>query len=207
MLSEEETEEFKQKIISQIESTFPEEQIDSAVSRIESMNSEEFEKFLEKNKIIKQAGENSEEKNECVFCSIASGKIKSVKISENEGAVAVLEINPISKGHCLVIAKSHSDKDSKEVSLLAKDISKKIKKKFKPKEVISSASRLFGHEAINLLPVYSEENFNSERKSASMEELEKIKTELENNIKLKAEKPKSTVEKAKEILWLPKRIP
>jgi histidine triad (HIT) family protein len=212
MLSEEETEEIKQKLFSHIDSTFSEEQAISAKQQINAMNPEQLEDFLEKNKLIRrgnQEGEGDSEESsgkECVFCSIASGKIKSVKIDEDENAVAVLEINPISKGHALIIPKEHSDKSSKEALSLAKKVSKKIKQKFKPKTIEISKSKLFGHEVINLLPVYSNENFNSARKSAKTEELEMVREELEKK-KEKAIRKKSKVEKIKEMLWLPKRIP
>ena len=47
-------------------------------------------------------------KNNCVFCAIAAGEIPSFKIYEDEFALAYLDINPFSRGHTLVIPKSHS---------------------------------------------------------------------------------------------------
>ena len=47
-------------------------------------------------------------KNNCVFCAIAAGEIPSFKIYEDELVLAYLDINPFSKGHTLVIPKSHS---------------------------------------------------------------------------------------------------
>jgi len=206
MLSEEEIQEIKQKIISQIESTFPIEQVANARRQVEVMNPEELEKFLERNKmIISDEENNKEEGNECVFCSIASEKIKSVKIAENKKAIAVLEINPISIGHSLIIPKEHSEKPSKEVLRLAKKVSEILKKKLNPKNIEISKSRLFGHEVISLLPVYANENFNSERRHTTVQELETVKEDLEKKIEKAPKKPK--VEKIKEIFHLPKRIP
>jgi len=209
MLSDEETSEIKQKIISQVESTFPVEQIAGARQQIESMNSQQLENFLERNKMIKDSNKNGQEEaieNDCVFCSIVSDKIHSVKIDENEKAIAILEINPISRGHVLIIPKEHTNKSPKEAQTLAKKVSGKIKKKFSPKDIEISKSKLFGHETINVLPVYMNENFNSERKHATMEELESIKEELEKKKPEKISK-KPKIEKIKEIFYLPKRIP
>jgi histidine triad (HIT) family protein len=200
MLSDEETDELKKKIISHIETSFPAEQILAARSQIESMNSEQLEIFLEKNKIMVS---DKEEDNECVFCAIASEKIKSVKIGENEKAIAVLEINPVSKGHFIVVPKEHSDKVPKEATTLAEKVSEKIKEKFSPKEIEFSESRLFGHAVINALPIYKNENFNSEKQHETLEELEEIKKELERE----EEKKETPVEKVEKFLWLPKRIP
>jgi histidine triad (HIT) family protein len=207
MLSEEEAKKIKEKIISHIEQTFSAEQIPNAVNQIKTMNTEQLENFLEKNNLIKTSSGNeiSEGKdNECVFCAIASDKIKSVKIGENKKAIAVLEINPISNAHSIVIPREHKDKIPKEALELAKKISRDIQKKFSPKDVKISKSALFGHEVINILPVYSDENFDSKRKSATMEELESIREELERK-PIKISKPKT--KKIMEFIRLPKRIP
>lgn len=44
---------------------------------------------------------------ECVFCKIAKGEVKSKKIAESNNFFAVDDINPLSKGHCLIIPKRH----------------------------------------------------------------------------------------------------
>ena len=47
-------------------------------------------------------------KNEdCVFCKIAKGEIKSDKILESDNFFAVYDMNPVSKGHALIIPKKH----------------------------------------------------------------------------------------------------
>jgi len=204
MLSEPEAEEIKQKLVSHIESNFPLGQAANARQQVESMNPEQLEKFLEKNKLIKEENTEEPKEDECVFCSIASDKIKSIRIGENKDAIAVLEINPISKGHFIIIPKKHTNKISKQALNLSKKVSKKIKEKFSPKSIEISNSRLFGHEIINILPVYNKENFNSERKPVKIEELEKVKEELDK--KKEIVHKKSKVEKIKNF-WLPKRIP
>jgi histidine triad (HIT) family protein len=44
---------------------------------------------------------------ECVFCNIVKGRLGAYKIYESENYLAFLDINPRSKGHCLVIPKDH----------------------------------------------------------------------------------------------------
>ena len=46
-------------------------------------------------------------KQQCIFCQIASGKVASKKIYEDEQVVAVLDINPANPGHILLITKEH----------------------------------------------------------------------------------------------------
>lgn len=199
MLSEEQIEQVKKQIISQIQENFPEDKKHEAISQISSMNSEEIERFVKENNLIKE--------NSCVFCSIISDNIKTYKIDENEEAVAILEINPVSKAHSLVIPKSHilfADKVPEKIKTLVENVSKKIKKKFKPKEVLLNRSSLFGHSIINILPQYKNENLNSKRIKMDETELENIQKEL-TKTKERTQKPRT--KKITERIWLPRRIP
>ena len=44
---------------------------------------------------------------DCIFCKIVRGEIPSAKVLENEKVLAFLDINPVSKGHTLVIPRAH----------------------------------------------------------------------------------------------------
>ena len=44
---------------------------------------------------------------DCLFCKIASGEIPSYKIFEDDFTLAFLDINPVSRGHTVVIPKIH----------------------------------------------------------------------------------------------------
>jgi histidine triad (HIT) family protein len=44
----------------------------------------------------------------CIFCSIAAGKIPSKKVYEDEICIAVLDINPAASGHILLLPKKHA---------------------------------------------------------------------------------------------------
>ena len=45
--------------------------------------------------------------SDCIFCKIATGEIPSHKIYEDDNYFAFLDIFPASRGHSLVIPKSH----------------------------------------------------------------------------------------------------
>ncbi len=45
----------------------------------------------------------------CIFCRIASGEIDSAKIWEDSEFMAVLDVNPNTKGMALVLSKKHYD--------------------------------------------------------------------------------------------------
>lgn len=44
---------------------------------------------------------------ECPFCQIIAGKAPARKVYEDEHTLAFLDLNPISRGHTLVIPKKH----------------------------------------------------------------------------------------------------
>jgi histidine triad (HIT) family protein len=45
---------------------------------------------------------------DCIFCQIIRGEMPSSKVFESEKVLAFLDINPVSKGHTLVIPKTHN---------------------------------------------------------------------------------------------------
>lgn len=47
---------------------------------------------------------------DCIFCKIVNGEIKSRLIMESKNSVAFLDAFPVTKGHTLVIPKTHYDK-------------------------------------------------------------------------------------------------
>ena len=48
-------------------------------------------------------------KDDCLFCNIAKGKIPSATIYEDSHFRVILDVNPATKGHCLIIPKEHFD--------------------------------------------------------------------------------------------------
>ena len=45
---------------------------------------------------------------DCVFCKIRDGQIPSMKVYEDERTLCIMDINPLNRGHCLVITKAHA---------------------------------------------------------------------------------------------------
>ncbi len=48
-----------------------------------------------------------EQKAQCIFCKIIKGEVPSKKVYEDEHILAILDINPATKGHLLVMPKEH----------------------------------------------------------------------------------------------------
>lgn len=214
MLKDPELIQAKEQIIEQIKSTFPEDKKNSALEQIESMNDEQFVEFLQKNNLLQDS--NSQKS---IFRSIASGEIPSYKIAQNNSAIAVLEINPLSKGHTIIIPKTAVNKKeqiSQETNSLAKEVSEKISSELKPKEVKIIESNLFGEIVLNVIPVYEDTDLSkNERYKSEDSELQKLSKTLEiKEIIIKKDKPKEAEIKSPEKkvltskdIWLPKRIP
>jgi len=214
MMSKEQVEQIKNQIFSQIESNLPDDQKQSAKAKIASMSAEEIEQFLEQNqKAQSSEGQSPSQGQQCVFCSIVKGDMSSYKIQENEDNIAVLEINPISKGHTIIIPKKHistSEEFPQSTLHLAKDIEKTLKSKLKPKKILIKSSNLFGHEILNVIPIYKDETLESPRSQTNKDELEKLLKQLYKEEEKKKEvikKPKPKKIKKSEKHILPNRIP
>jgi histidine triad (HIT) family protein len=44
---------------------------------------------------------------DCIFCKIVSKEIPAKIIAENSGAIAFLDVQPLSDGHTIVVPKKH----------------------------------------------------------------------------------------------------
>ncbi|SON63747.1 putative HIT-like protein [Mycobacterium simulans] len=44
----------------------------------------------------------------CVFCAIAAGEAPAIRIYEDDGYLAILDIRPFTRGHTLVLPKRHT---------------------------------------------------------------------------------------------------
>ena len=203
-------ENIKSKLIKQIKENYSEAQAKDFILKINSMDSEGFIQFLKEQGLIGK----EENKESCIFCSIIFGDVPSTKIGENEKAIAILDINPASLGHSLIIPKEHilaKENLDKKVGELALEIQEKIQKTFNPKRIDLISSNVMGHEVINVLPIYTNETIDSEKKKLTFEELLKIKEKIVKDFSKEEEKLEEIKEKQPEInekkTWLPKRIP
>jgi histidine triad (HIT) family protein len=53
---------------------------------------------------------------DCLFCKIVDGEIPATRVHEDERTIAFMDINPATRGHLLVIPRSHAA-DLTEVAL------------------------------------------------------------------------------------------
>jgi histidine triad (HIT) family protein len=45
--------------------------------------------------------------DKCIFCEIVSGRIPSIRVYEDQDFIALMDINPVSPGHLLIITREH----------------------------------------------------------------------------------------------------
>jgi histidine triad (HIT) family protein len=45
---------------------------------------------------------------DCIFCRIIAGDLPSVRIHDDDQAVVIMDINPATRGHALVIPRAHA---------------------------------------------------------------------------------------------------
>ena len=216
MAIEEDTTKVKEMVLSQIEaSSLPPEQKKQLSNQIKAMTAEQLEDFLKKNREQAQqsggdggGGEGTEQKSECIFCSIINQKTQSYIIDSNKAAIAILDINPLTKGHSLVIPTKHEsiEKLPSSVLSLAKRVAKKIKKKMKAEDVKIETNNIQGHGIVNIIPLYKDGKM--DRKPAKKEELIELQSVLITKKRpSKAKKPRKKEKKLSELPTAPKRMP
>ena len=72
--------------------------------------------------------------DDCIFCRIANGTIPSKTLYEDESFRVILDVNPATKGHALILPKEHAadlyelpDEAAKDVLVLAKKMAKTMR--------------------------------------------------------------------------------
>lgn len=199
MLTNEQEKLIKEQLVAHIRN-FPEDKKEFIKEKILSMNKQELEDFLKQNNLFSE--QKKQNLNECIFCDIANKEIPSFALYENKENLAVLEINPLSKGHSLIIPKKHLELERIPQSTfsIAKKISLRIKRKYKPKEIRILPTKMMSHSLIEVIPFYGNEK---ERKRASEEDLKKIQNELKIEKKQKENFTKQKKSSPNEKIKLP----
>lgn len=123
-----------------------------------------------------------------IFSKIAAGEIPSYKCAENDKFYAFLDINPLAKGHTLVIPRHEvdyifdmEDNELAEFHIFTKKVAKALKAAF---PCIKVAEVVLGlevpHAHIHLIPMNSEADvdFRKEKLSFNAEEMEHFAAQI-----------------------------
>lgn len=202
-ISKEQALQIKKQLFAQVEQINPENK-DEILKYIESMNEEELEEFLKKNQQMVKEDDNKKT-SECIFCSIVKAEVPSYNIGETKNAVAILEINPLSKGHSIIIPNEHAsiEKMPKAAMTLAQKIAKRIKKKLKPEDIKIETSSFQGHSMVNVIPIYKDVML----KKHKAEEKDLIELQKKLGVKKRAKKVREKKTEVKNLPVFKMRIP
>lgn len=109
----------------------------------------------------------------CIFCKIANGEIPSATLYEDEDFRVILDLGPASKGHALILPKSHAaniyelpDDVAGKAMVLAKKVATKMKEGLKCDglNVIQNNGEIAGqtvfHFHMHLIPRYEGDHVN-----------------------------------------------
>jgi len=127
-----------------------------------------------------------------IFTKIVVGEIPSYKIVEDERFFAFLDINPLAKGHTLVIQKKEidylfdlDDDTLAAMIIFAKRIAMAIEKTIVCKRIgVAVLGLEVPHAHIHLVPLNSEAdiNFANPRVKLTADEFSKLAKEISNNL-------------------------
>lgn len=125
----------------------------------------------------------------CIFCKIAAGEIPSATIYEDDDFRVILDIEPASKGHALILPKEHyanlyelSDELASKALIVAKKVITKMT------EIVGcdgynvvqnngvAAGQTVFHFHIHLIPRYKEDDVNIAWKQGKL--TEEVKAEI-----------------------------
>lgn len=112
-----------------------------------------------------------------IFSKIVAGEIPSYKCAENEEFYAFLDINPVTKGHTLVIPKREvdyffdlTDEELSRMIVFSKRVARAIEKVFPCKKVGLTVLGLdVPHAHIHLAPLQSEIDMDFGKKKLKVE--------------------------------------
>lgn len=124
-----------------------------------------------------------------IFVKIVNGEIPSYKIAENEKFYAFLDINPLAKGHTLVIPKVEinyifdmKDEDLAEMMVFAKRVGIAVEKNIPCKRIgIAVLGLEVPHAHIHLIPINTVYDIDFKQPKLKLEALEL--EEISSNIR------------------------
>jgi len=134
----------------------------------------------------------------CVFCKIVKKEIPAKIVFENEKVLAFLDINPLNKGHTLVIPKKHYEnifevpiEELKEIIVAVKTVSEKLRRELDCDVNIFNASGKNAEQSVFHIHFHVIPRFEGDNLDLNEWWRNKVKTLSEEEMKEVYEKLKS----------------
>ena len=107
----------------------------------------------------------------CIFCKIANGEIPAATLYEDENFRVILDLGPASKGHALILPKSHAaniyelpDETAGKAMILAKHMATRLTEELKCDgfNIVQNNGEIAGqtvfHFHMHLIPRYKDDH-------------------------------------------------
>jgi histidine triad (HIT) family protein len=131
---------------------------------------------------------------DCVFCKIIEGEIPSHKVYEDENMIAILDANPVSNGHTLVIPKKHVETihEAEKMEYLHEGLvktSNAIEEAFEPEgiNIAQNNGKAAGQEVFHLhfhvTPIYDGTELDITYNRSNLEDGEEVAEQIKENFK------------------------
>lgn len=138
--------------------------------------------------------------SDCLFCKIVAGEIPSIKVYEDEHVLAFMDIMPLTKGHTLLIPKTHCqdlfempEDVAANLYKVAPKIANALKTSFNPVGMNTvnnngaAAGQSVFHYHLHFIPRYDETDglkveWNSRQSEFPSELLQQLATQIRENI-------------------------
>jgi histidine triad (HIT) family protein len=128
-----------------------------------------------------------------IFTRILDGEIPAYKVAEDENFFAILDVNPLVKGHTLVIPKQETDyifdlDDAayRGLMLFAKKVAAAVEKTVPCKRIgVAVIGLEVPHVHVHLVPMngIGDLNFSNERVKLSAEEYKDLQSQIQANFR------------------------
>ncbi|MBS3162538.1 HIT family protein [Candidatus Woesearchaeota archaeon] len=128
--------------------------------------------------------------NDCIFCKIIKQEIPCYKVYEDSDCLAFLDINPMCKGHTVVIPKKHyaliTEMEEKDLSSLMNGVQKVAKALMDYGESVNIiqnngpyAGQVINHVHIHVVPRNKDDGLHlGQWRTTKFENMDEIKEEI-----------------------------
>lgn len=131
----------------------------------------------------------------CIFCKIIAGEIPSAVVYEDDDFRAILDVNPASRGHVIILPKNHaanifelSEEDASKVFVVAKKIAEALKKTYSCDGVNilqnngEAAGQTVFHLHVHVIPRFENDGIDMQWVPGETPDLETVAAEIKKNL-------------------------
>jgi len=130
---------------------------------------------------------------ECIFCRIIQGEFEASVIYEDELVMCVMDIEPISKGHVLIVPREHkldldelTHEEAGRVMEVSRRLVKVLKERYEPRgySIMQNGGKYndIGHYHMHVFPRYDDTDFGWVSACVEEHDIEEVGRQLAEDI-------------------------